>query len=154
MVPLSSLLIALLVIQPSPAAPQSDLQSPVDTSHRASARTPHQSTGTDQYLGTWTGTWEGGGGSGGIELKLEKSDAGALSGRVSVTGEPTYKAMFKTVSFEDSAMTASYDFPPDESIEIVLTASFEADHAKGSWSAREKGSGNEAANGTWSVEKK
>src|ERR687898_2197037 len=55
----------------------------------------------EQFLGTWTGTWEGAG-SGGFELTLEKDKdkdkAGPVTGKVSVTGEPTYKAVFKSLS--------------------------------------------------------
>jgi hypothetical protein len=61
------------------------------------------------YLGTWTGSWEGGGGTGGLEITLEKGEAG-LGGRVSVTGEPTYKATLRTVAFDGPKMTAKYDF--------------------------------------------
>ena len=59
-----------------------------------------QQAGDADRTGTWTGTWEGGGGTGGFELTLEKPSAGPLTGRVSVTGEPTYKATLKTVSIE------------------------------------------------------
>ena len=104
--------------------------------------------------GVWTGTWEGGGaGSGGFELTLEKGKDGALGGRVSVTGEPTYKATLKTLSIEGKALAATYDFPPDESMEIVLAATIDGGTAKGTWSARQKGGG-EIASGTWTVARK
>ena len=106
----------------------------------------------DELLGLWTGSWEGGG-SGGFELTLAKGKDGAPGGGVSVTGEPTYKATLKTVSFDDKKMTATYDFPPDERLEVILTATFDGDTAKGTWSAREKG-GSELASGTWTVKKK
>jgi hypothetical protein len=72
---------------------------------------------------------------------------------VSVTGEPTYKATLETVSFEGQKMTARYNFPPDESIGIVLTAVFAGNTAKGTWAARVKASGEEMAAGTWTVTK-
>ncbi len=50
-----------------------------------------------QFAGTWSGSWEGAGGSGGFELTLEEAKEGAVTGRVSVTGEPTYTAKLKTV---------------------------------------------------------
>lgn len=103
--------------------------------------------------GTWTGTWEGGGGSGGFELTLEKGKDGTLGGRVSVTGEPTYKATLKTVSIEGKALSATYDFPPDDSMEIVLGATIDRATAKGTWTARQKGGG-ELASGTWTVTRK
>jgi hypothetical protein len=102
------------------------------------------------FLGTWSGTWEGGG-SGGFELTLEKGQSDTLAGRVSVTGEPTYKATLKTVSFDGKKMTAKYDFPPDPQIEIVLVATFEGKDAKGTWAAQQGGS--EVASGSWQVTK-
>src|SRR5690242_7970636 len=87
------------------------------------------------YAGVWTGTWDGSG-SGGFELTLEKGKDGALSGKVSVTGEPTYKATLKTVKFEGAKMSATYDFPPDERAEVVLAATFEGDTGKGTWVVR------------------
>src|SRR5918994_4047543 len=62
----------------------------------------------EQFLGTWTGTWEGSG-SGGFELALEKDKNGAVGGRVSVTGEPTYKATIKSLSFDGKKMSGKYD---------------------------------------------
>ena len=61
-------------------------------------------------LGTWTGTWEGAGSSGGFELTLEKGKDGSPTGRVVVTGEPAYKATIRTLAFEGKKMTATYDF--------------------------------------------
>jgi hypothetical protein len=102
--------------------------------------------------GTWTGTWEGAG-TGGFELTLEKDKDGKLGGRVSVTGEPTYKATLKTLTFEGQKMNATYDFPPDESMEVTLTATFDGNTAKGTWAAVQK-AGGELASGTWTVAKK
>jgi hypothetical protein len=106
-----------------------------------------------ELFGTWIGSWEGAG-SGGFELTLEKGKDGAPGGRVSVTGEPTYKATLKTLSFDGKKMTATYDFPPDDQAEIRLEATFDVDTAKGTWSAREKSGGSEVASGTWTVNKK
>jgi hypothetical protein len=108
----------------------------------------------EQFAGTWTGTWDASGSDGGgFEVTLDKG-ADAMSGRVSVTGEPTYKAVFKTVSFDGNKMTAKYDFPPAEGAEVVLTAVFEASRSAGKWSLREKSSDNEVAAGGWTVTKK
>jgi hypothetical protein len=107
----------------------------------------------EQFLGTWTGTWEGSG-SGGFELTLEKDKEGAMAGRVSVTGEPTYKATFRTLSFDGKKIRAKYDFPLDEGLEVVVAATFEGSTAMGTWSAREKASANEVARGTWTVSRK
>jgi hypothetical protein len=108
----------------------------------------------EKFVGTWTGTWEGAGSSGGFELTLEKDTSNAIAGRVSVTGEPTYKATLAEVSFDGAKMTARYDFPPDPNGEVRLTATFDGDSAKGTWSAREKASGNEVASGGWNVTRK
>jgi hypothetical protein len=108
----------------------------------------------EQFVGTWTGMWEGAGSSGGFELTLDRNKDGAVTGRVSVTGEPTYKAIFKTLSFDGKKMSARYDFPPDEAAEVVLGATFDGNTAKGTWSLREKAQDREAFAGTWSVEKK
>jgi hypothetical protein len=112
----------------------------------------HEGASTrEQFLGTWTGSWEGAGGAGGFELTLEKSKDGAVSGRVSVTGEPTYKAAFKKLSFDGTKMTATYDFPPDAGGEVLLTAVFDANTTSGKWLLREKTNGNEVATGGWTV---
>jgi hypothetical protein len=119
----------------------------------AAQRGPEGSSSGEQLLGTWTGTWDGAG-SGGIELTLEKGKDGAAGGRVSVTGEPTYKAAFKALSFDGRKMTAKYDFPPDEGGEVVLDGSFEGNTATGTWLLREKVNGNEVARGGWTVSRK
>ena len=114
-------------------------------------RVTEPSSQTD-LTGTWTGTWEGAG-TGGFELTLEKGKDGKLGGQVSVTGEPTYKATLKTLKIEGQKMNASYDFPPDESAEVTLTAIFDGNTAKGTWVVTQKGGG-ELASGTWTVAKK
>ena len=108
----------------------------------------------EQFVGTWSGTWDAGGAGGGFELTIEKGKDGVVGGRVSVTGEPTYKATLKALSFEGKKMSAKYDFPPDEGGEVLLEASFDGNAAKGTWSLREKANGNEVATGGWSVTRK
>ena len=120
----------------------------------AAQRGGDAAAGGEQFIGVWTGRWEGSGPGGGFELTLEKGQDGALTGRVSVTGEPTYKATFKSLAFDGKKMTAKYDFPPDVSGEVVLAATFEGDSATGTWSAREKANDNEVAKGTWTVSRK
>lgn len=122
------------------------------TSSAAPQRGAEGSSAADQFLGTWTGTWDGAG-SGGFELTLEKSTDGPVIGKLSVTGEPTYKTTIKTLSFAGGKMTAVYDFPPDERAEVSLDASFDGNAATGTWLLREKGAG-ELARGTWAVTRK
>lgn len=105
-----------------------------------------------KYYGTWSGTWEGGGGSGGFDITLEAGKDGKPGGNVSVTGEPTYKATLKTLTFDGAKMTATYDFPPDPSVLVTLGATFEGDAAKGTWSV--KGGSIDPMSGTWAVKKK
>jgi hypothetical protein len=107
----------------------------------------------EQFVGTWSGKWEGAG-SGGFELTLEKSHDAPVTGKVSVTGEPTYKAPLKTLSFDGKKMSAAYDFPPDEAAEVLLAATFDGEKANGTWLVREKANGNEVARGTWTVTRK
>ena len=94
-----------------------------------------------------------GAGTGGFDLTLEKGKDDKLAGKVSVTGEPTYKATLKTLKIEGQKMNASYDFPPDESADVTLTAIFDGNTAKGTWVVTQKGGG-ELASGTWTVAKK
>jgi hypothetical protein len=110
--------------------------------------------GGEPFVGTWTGTWAGAGSGGGFELTLEKNKDAAVTGRVSVTGEPTYKAAFKSLAFDGKKMTAKYDFPPDDAAEVVLMATFDGNTAKGTWSLREKANDTEAFSGTWTVDRK
>jgi hypothetical protein len=106
----------------------------------------------NDFFGVWSGTWEGSG-SGGFELTLEKGKDDAPGGRVSVTGEPTYKATLKTLAFDNQKMSATYDFPADDRLEVALAATFDGNTAKGTWTVRDK-SGSEVASGTWTVTKK
>lgn len=105
-----------------------------------------------KYYGTWVGTWEGEGQSGGFDVMLEAGKDGKLGGSVSVTGEPTYKATLKTLAFDGAKMTATYDFPPDPSATVTLGATFEGDTAKGTWALKSSSIG--AISGTWTVKKK
>jgi hypothetical protein len=120
----------------------------------AAQRDAGPSSVSERLLGTWSGTWDGGGGSGGFELTLERQKDAPISGQVSVTGDPEYKTTLKTVSFDGRKMTATYDFPQNTEVEIILGATFEEESATGTWLAREKATGNELANGGWKVTRK
>ena len=113
-----------------------------------------RAAGADQYVGTWSGQWDGAGGGGGFELTIEKGQDNALTARVSVTGEPTYKATLKKLSFDGNKMSGAYDFTPDEQAEVILSATFDGDTAKGTWSLRAKADGTEVASGGWNVTRK
>jgi hypothetical protein len=106
------------------------------------------------FFGTWTGNWDGGSGGGGFDLVLEKNKDGAAGGTVSVTGEPTYKATLKTVTFEGQKLTAVYDFPPDDRAEVLIAGTFDGDTGKGTWTVRGKNGGDAAFTGGWSVKRK
>ena len=107
----------------------------------------------DKYVGVWSGSWDGAGSGGGFELTLAHEKDKPLSGKVSVTGEPSYTATLASVTFDGAKMTAKYDFTPEPSAEVVLSATFDGDTATGSWSLREKGGGNEVASGGWKVKR-
>jgi hypothetical protein len=121
----------------------------------AAAQSPSDAKSSgEQYVGTWSGRWDSSSSGGGFELTIEKGQDNALAGRVSVTGEPTYKATLKKLSFDGTKMTGAYDFTPDERAEVLLSATFEGNTAKGTWSLRSKADGTEAASGTWNVTRK
>jgi hypothetical protein len=108
----------------------------------------------EAFVGVWSGAWDAGGTGGGFELTLEQAKDGQLTGKVSVTGEPTYKATFKSLSFEGKKMSAKYDFPADQPAEVTLAATFEGDKATGTWSLAARGSDAAVASGTWTVTRK
>jgi hypothetical protein len=120
----------------------------------AAQRVGDATSSGDQFIGTWSGRWDGSGSGGGFDLTIDKGRENALAARVSVTGEPTYKATLKKLSFDGNKMTGAYDFTPDEAGEVILAATFEGNAAKGTWSLRSKADGAEVASGTWTVTKK
>jgi hypothetical protein len=119
----------------------------------AAPRDGAQSEAGEPFAGVWSGSWEGGGGTGGFELTLTYEKGKPLTGSVSVTGEPEYKATLTSVVFDGGKMTAKYDFTPEPAAEVVLAATFTGDTASGTWSLREKASANEVASGTWKVKR-
>ena len=125
----------------------------VGTLCSAAQRGGDSQAGGEQFVGTWAGTWDGAG-TGGFELTLEKAEGGALAARVSVTGEPAYKAIIKTVTFEGTTMKGKYDFPPDERAEVVLSVTFDAKTAKGTWGLQAKGTSDQVASGAVSLTRK
>src|SRR5258708_39569096 len=65
----------------------------------------------EQFVGTWSGTWDGGGSGGGFELTLVQGQDRPVSGWVSVTGEPTYKAVMKSVALPGKELTTKDGLP-------------------------------------------
>ena len=115
-----------------------------------------QSTNGEEYVGTYSGTWDGSG-TGNFELTLEKVKDGGVTGKVAVTTDGgNYTADLKALSFEGKKMNAKYDFPLDltASSEVVLVATIDGTTIKGTWSLRPKGQEGEVAKGTWTVTKK
>jgi len=113
-----------------------------------------QSSRGQEYAGTWSGTWDGSG-SGEFELTLEQTRDGAVGGKVAVTTEGgNYTAELKSVAFDGTKMTASYEFPLDPSAEVALSATFDNRTAKGTWMLHPKGQAAEIVSGTWTVTRK
>jgi hypothetical protein len=114
-----------------------------------------ESANGKEYIGTWNGTWEGGGAGGRFDLTLAVGADGKLTGGVSV-GQDTgdYTAQFVAVSIEGNKLTARYSFPPDEQADIKTTATFDGKTAKGVWELVPKGQDTAMAAGTWTVTKK
>jgi hypothetical protein len=112
-----------------------------------------QAPAGEQYVGMWTGTYDGAG-TGTMELMLDKKD-GAIAGKISATTDGgNYTADLKGVTFEGAKMSAKYDFPLDPSAEVVVTATFDGNTAKGTWSLRAKGQTDEVAGGGLAISKK
>lgn len=112
-----------------------------------------QASSGEQYVGTWAGTYDGAG-TGTMELILDRKD-GAFAGKVSAATEGgNYTADLKDVKFEGAKMSAKYDFPLDPSAEVVMTATFDGNTAKGTWSLRAKGAADEMASGGIAISKK
>ena len=105
-------------------------------------------------VGVWSGTWEGAGSGGGFELTFEQAKDGPVTGKVSVTGEPTYKAAFTSLAFDGKKMNAKYDFPAEQPAEVTLAGTFDGSKATGTWSLAAKGTDSSVASGTWTVTRK
>jgi hypothetical protein len=107
----------------------------------------------EQFLGTWTGTWDRAGLSAGFQLTLERGSDGSTVAKVSVAGDPTYQATLAQVVFDGAKMTGTYDFPPQPETEVVMAASFDGSVAAGTWVLREKATNFEVVSGSWRVTK-
>jgi len=114
-----------------------------------------QAADGDQYVGTWKGSWEGGGATGRFDLTFARGSDGKISGSVSVgTDMGDYNANFSSVAIAVNKLTGAYDYPPDPQGEVTIIGSFDPKNATGTWSLGAKGqSGQQAIAGTWKVSK-
>src|SRR4029453_6204184 len=105
-------------------------------------------------VGTWNGTWEGGG-TGRFDLTIERGSDGQPAGGVSVgTEQGDYTAKFKELSFDVKNMRARCEFPLDAQADVAITGKFDGGAAEGTWSLVAKGGDQAFAGGTWKVQKK
>jgi opacity protein-like surface antigen len=106
------------------------------------------------FLGFWSGNWEGAGSEGRFDISITKS-GDALGGGVDV-GQDTgdYKAAFTTAALEGGKFKARYDYTPDPQAEIVLEGTFEGTGGTGTWTMVQKGGSEPFAAGSWAVKKK
>jgi hypothetical protein len=109
----------------------------------------------DQYFGSWKGTWEGAGAGGRFDLILARDGDGKLAASVSVgTDMGDYNAKFTKADLAGGKLAGAYDYPPDPQGEVIITGSFDAKSATGTWSLGAKGqAGGQAIAGTWKVSK-
>jgi hypothetical protein len=109
----------------------------------------------DQYVGTWKGSWEGGGGSGRFDMTFARGSDGELTATVAVgTDMGDYNAKFSKLAFASEKFTGAYDYPPDVQGEVIIAGSFDAKNAAGTWTLGAKGqAGGAMAAGTWKVSK-
>jgi hypothetical protein len=110
----------------------------------------------DQYLGAWTGTWEGAGESGRYDLTFHRANDGKLTGTIAVgSDEGDYSSTFRSLSLGDNKIVGTYDYPPNDKWEISLRGTFDGKSANGNWFLLIKGhtDGQVLATGTWKVEK-
>ena len=106
------------------------------------------------FVGTYGGTWEGGG-TGRFDLTIEKGGDDQPAGGVSVgTDQGDYTAKFKELSFDGQNMKARYEFPLDAQADVAITGKFDGGAAEGTWSLVAKGGDQSFAGGTWKVQKK
>jgi hypothetical protein len=109
----------------------------------------------DQYVGTWKGQWEGGGGSGRFDLTFVLGSDGKLAAMVSVgTDMGDYNAKFSSVAFAGEKLAGAYDYPPQPQGEVIIAGSFDPKTATGTWALGAKGQpGGQSITGTWKVSK-
>jgi hypothetical protein len=110
----------------------------------------------DQYLGKWSGTYQGDNTSGHFELILERGSAGLITGTIAVSGDgggaADYSAKLKSASFAGDTFTAAYDPPGDDQTQINMKGTFNPKGGDGEWSVSAKPSSSPpVASGTWKI---
>jgi hypothetical protein len=111
----------------------------------------------DQYLGKWSGTYQGDNTSGHFELILERGSAGLITGTIAVSGDgggaTDYNAKLKSASFSGDTFTAAYDPPGDDQTQINMKGTFNPKGGDGDWSvsAKAQPSSPPVASGTWKI---
>src|SRR5271163_5078946 len=99
-----------------------------------------QAADGDQYVGTWKGSWEGGGASGRFDMTFSRGGDGALSATVAVgTDMGDYNARFSKLTFVAEKFTGAYDYPPDVQGEVIIAGAFDPRNAAGTWALGAKG---------------
>ncbi len=95
----------------------------------------------DLYVGTWKGTWEGAGAGGRFRPDFRQGGRRQACrqrfGRHRICGD--YNAKFSTVTVTGEKLEGAYDYPPDPQGEVIITGSFDAKNATGTWSLGAKG---------------
>jgi hypothetical protein len=110
----------------------------------------------EQYVGSWTGTWEGGG-SGRFDMTLELGSDGKITGGVNVgTDQGDYTARFSKAVFTGNQLAATYDYPLDSQGEVTIAGTFDDKTGTGTWGLGAKGQSEAqaVASGTWKTAKK
>ncbi len=90
-----------------------------------------------------------------LRSDVRQGSDGKLAASVSVgTDMGDYNAKFSTVTVTGDKLAGAYDYPPDPQGEVIITGSFDAKNAIGTWSLGAKGQpGGQAIAGTWKVTK-
>jgi len=101
------------------------------------------------FVGKWSGDYEGGGGAGKYVLTLAHDDAKKLAGSLEVLpdGNSAYTVPFKSVEPKGSTALLKYDSPEGNS-EVHVEITIDGKALKGTWKALEPGSNAVIAEGT------
>ncbi len=113
-----------------------------------------QSGANDKLVGKWAGSWTGGS-SGKFEMSITKDDAGKLTAAMNITpeqGEPS-TLQSKSLTHNGDKLTMTCESPDGEA-QVILEGAIEGTSLKGTYSVRNKASGEELEKGSWTASKK